>query len=120
MACTHAGILSSAKQTFPTEMQTMPNDVNIYCDESRYSNPGDPYLVIGAVKCLRDKKPEIVAALNEIKRQYGIGGEFGWKSASPNKEDFYKAVIDRKCEASHFLSNAKLHIMRSWADGIAL
>ena len=52
----------------------MPNDVNIYCDESRYSNPDDPYLVIGAVKCLRDKKPEIVATLNEIKRQYGIGG----------------------------------------------
>lgn len=72
----------------------MTNDANIYCDESRYSNPNDPYLVIGAVKCLRDEKPEIVAALNEIERQYDIGGEFGWKSASPNKGDFYKAVID--------------------------
>jgi hypothetical protein len=76
------------------EMSPMANDVNIYCDESRYSNTGDPYLVIGAVKCLRNRKPEIVAALNEIKREYGIGGEFGWKSASPNKGDFYKAVID--------------------------
>lgn len=72
----------------------MLNDVNIYCDESRYSNHDDPYLVIGAVKCLRGKKPEIVSALNEIKRQNEIGGEFGWKSASPNKEDFYRAVID--------------------------
>ena len=53
-----------------------------------------PPPVIGAVKCPRVKRPEIVAALNEIKRQYGIGGEFGWKSVSKNKADFYKAVID--------------------------
>lgn len=50
-------------------------DVNIYCDESRYSNNEDPYLVIGAVKCLRDKKPEIANALFKMKRAYGIGGE---------------------------------------------
>ncbi len=75
-------------------IKSMANDANIYCDESRYSNPNDPYLVIGAVKCLRDKKYSIVGELNEIKRQYGIGGEFGWKSASRNKGDFYKAVID--------------------------
>ena len=68
-------------------------DVNIYCDESRYSNNEDPYLVIGAVKCLRYKKPEIVNALTEIKRAHGIGGEFGWKTVSSNKEDFYKAVL---------------------------
>ena len=72
----------------------MANDANIYCDESRYSNPNDPYLVIGAVKCLRDKKYAIVGELNDIKRQHGIGGEFGWKSTSRNKGDFYKAVID--------------------------
>ncbi|MCR5393356.1 MAG: DUF3800 domain-containing protein [Olsenella sp.] len=76
------------------EVKILGNDVNIYCDESRYSNPGDPYLVIGAVKCLRGNKPVIVDSLNEIKREYGIGGEFGWKSASPNRGDFYKAVID--------------------------
>lgn len=68
-------------------------DVNIYCDESRYSNNEDPYLVIGAVKCLRDKKPEIANALIKMKRAYGIGGEFGWKTASRNKEDFYRAVL---------------------------
>lgn len=72
----------------------MANDINIYCDESRYSNADDPYLIIGAVKCLRDKKPEIVSDLNAIKAKYGIGGEFGWKTASKSKGDFYKAVID--------------------------
>lgn len=72
----------------------MSNEANIYCDESRYSNPDDPYLVIGAVKCLREKKYGIVGELNEIKRAYGIGREFEWKTASKNKADFYKAVID--------------------------
>ncbi len=75
----------------------MTTDANIYCDESRYSNPEDPYLVIGAVKCLRNRKRSIVSQLNEIKRQHGIGGEFGWKSVSKNKSDFYKAVIDWFC-----------------------
>ena len=72
----------------------MQNEANIYCDESRYSNPDDPYLVIGAVKCLRDKKYAMVGELNEIKRHHGIGREFGWKTVSKNKGDFYKAVID--------------------------
>ena len=72
----------------------MAAEINIYCDESRYSNPDDPYLVIGAVKCLRSKKRAIVGELNAIKRQHDIGGEFGWKSVSKNKEDFYKADID--------------------------
>ena len=74
-------------------MESSLIDVNIYCDESRYSNNEDPYLVIGAVKCLRDKKPEIANALIKMKRAYGIGGEFGWKTASRNKEDFYRAVL---------------------------
>lgn len=72
----------------------MPRHVNIYCDESRYSNPNDPYLVIGAVKCMRDDKRELVRQLDALKRSHGIGGEFGWKSASRNKGDFYRAAID--------------------------
>lgn len=73
-------------------MESSLIDVNIYCDESRYSNNEDPYLVIGAVKCLRDKKPEIANALIKMKRAYGIGGEFGWKTASRNKKDFYRRL----------------------------
>lgn len=72
----------------------MITQFNIYCDESRYSNPCEPYLVIGAVKCPREKKIDIVASLNEIKHRHDIGGEFGWKSVSPNKAEFYKEVID--------------------------
>lgn len=72
----------------------MDSIANIYCDESRYSNEGDSYLVIGAVKCQRDRKSGIVSTLREIKRAHRVGGEFGWKSASKNKGEFYRAVID--------------------------
>ena len=76
----------------------MAQDINIYCDESRYSNPEDPYLVIGAVKCPRERKRGIVRELGALKRNNGIGGgfggEFGWKSVSRNKAAFYTALID--------------------------
>lgn len=72
----------------------MAQDINIYCDESCYSNPEDPYLVIGAVKCPRERKRGIVRELDALKRNNGIGGEFGWKSVSRNKAVFYTALID--------------------------
>mgnify|MGYP000860600926 CR=1 FL=1 len=72
----------------------MAQDINIYCDESCYSNPEDPYLVIGAVKCPRERKRGIVRELDALKRNNGIGGEFGWKSVSRNKAAFYTTLID--------------------------
>lgn len=82
----------------------MPSEVNVYCDESRYCNPNDPYLVIGAIKCRRQDKHDIVAQFNQLKRQHAIGGEIGWKSVSPNKAEFYIAVIDwlMKCDELSF------------------
>lgn len=72
----------------------MPCDINIYCDESRYSNDDDRFLVIGAVKCPRDRKRRLVHELDELKREHRVGGEFGWKSVSRSRGDFYRAVID--------------------------
>lgn len=72
----------------------MPRDINIYCDESRYSNPTDRFLVIGAVKCPRDRKRALVGELNDLKREYGVGGEFGWKTVSKSRGAFYEAVVD--------------------------
>lgn len=72
----------------------MPRDINIYCDESRYSNSEDPFLVIGAVKCPRDRKRELVHELDGLKREHKVGGEFGWKTVSQSRGDFYRAVID--------------------------
>lgn len=72
----------------------MSQDINIYCDESRYSNDSDRFLVIGAVKCPRTRRHELTYELNEIKREHNVGGEFGWKTVSPSRAIFYRTVID--------------------------
>ena len=72
----------------------MSHDFNIYCDESRYSNEEDPFLVIGAIKCPRDRKRDLVHELDGLKRKYDVGGEFGWKTVSQSRGDFYHTVID--------------------------
>ena len=72
----------------------MAMHVNIYCDESRYSNKEDPYLVIGAVKCPRDRKPQLAKEFLDLKWRYGVGGEIGWKTVSQSRGDFYLALID--------------------------
>lgn len=71
----------------------MSQTANIYCDESRYSNDHDPYLVIGAVKCLREDKPKIVSDIARIKAEHGISSEIGWKTVSKSKADFYRDIL---------------------------
>lgn len=72
----------------------MLQEVNVYCDESRYSNEEDPYLVIGAIKLLRENKPSIVSEINSIKARHGIKGEVGWKTVSKSKGTFYTDLVD--------------------------
>lgn len=72
----------------------MTQIANIYCDESRYSNNQDSYLVIGAVKCLREDKADIVSDIERLKARHGISGEIGWKTVSKSKADFYMEIVD--------------------------
>lgn len=68
--------------------------VNIYCDESRHTSGGDDFMVIGAIKCDRELKKEIVHKIHCMKRDFNTQGEFGWKRLSPNRKDFYFKLID--------------------------
>lgn len=70
-------------------------DFNIYCDESRHtSDPTQPYLVIGAVQCPRDKKREIISRIHHLQAAHKTQGELGWKRVSPNRLAFYEALLD--------------------------
>lgn len=69
--------------------------INIYCDESRHtSNPEDPYMVIGALSCPRNRREELSRHINLIKKNFNTWKEFGWKTLSPNRHDFYWTLLD--------------------------
>lgn len=75
--------------------QTKICHINVYCDESRHtSNPEDPYMVIGALSCPREKKEDIAHKINLIRKQYDTWREFGWKTVSPNRRDFYLSLLE--------------------------
>lgn len=70
-------------------------EVNVYCDESRHtSDPSQPYMVIGAISCPRDHKRRVVHQIHSLKARFDAQGEFGWKRLSPNRREFYWALID--------------------------
>jgi len=69
--------------------------INIYCDESRHtSNPEDAFMVIGALACGRDKSKELSRSINMLRKKHNIWREFGWKTLSPSRRDFYWELID--------------------------
>lgn len=68
--------------------------INIYCDESRHtSNPEDKYMVIGAISCPREQREEFARRINLIKKKFNTWREFGWKTLSPNRRDFYWSLL---------------------------
>lgn len=70
-------------------------DFNIYCDESRHtSDPTQPFMVIGALKCPRERKQELVGRIHHLQARHNAHGELGWKRVSPNRTAFYEALLD--------------------------
>ena len=74
---------------------TIQTAINIYCDESRHtSDPRDHFFVIGGILCPREKKKEIVHQIHKLQWEHNTQGEFGWKRLSPNRKDFYWAILN--------------------------
>lgn len=68
--------------------------INVYCDETRHtSDPQDKYAVIGALACPREAKREIVHRIHSLQAKFNAHGEAGWKRISPNKAEFYDALL---------------------------
>lgn len=70
-------------------------EFNIYCDESRHtSDPSQPFMVIGGVKCPRDRKRELVGLIHRMQARHNAHGELGWKRVSPNRAAFYTELLE--------------------------
>ena len=69
-------------------------DFNIYCDESRHtSDPSQQFMVIGGVRCPRDRKHDLVGQIHRLQARHNAHGELGWKRVSPNKAAFYDELL---------------------------
>jgi hypothetical protein len=70
-------------------------DYNVYCDESRHtSDPTQPFMVIGALRCPRERKRELVGHIHRLQALHNAHGELGWKRVAPNRQAFYMALMD--------------------------
>jgi hypothetical protein len=54
----------------------------------------DPFMVIGALACPRDRKEGVTQRINLLRKQHDVWREFGWKTLSPSRHDFYWALLD--------------------------
>jgi len=73
--------------------------INIYCDESRHtSNADDSFMIIGALACARDKKPLLTHEINLLRKEHKTWREFGWKTLSPSRRDFYWELMKLFCD----------------------
>ncbi len=67
--------------------------INIYCDESRYTNPFEQYFLIGALFCPREKKPKIHNHLKKIKRKFGFMPEMKWGNVTEAKLPYLEQIL---------------------------
>lgn len=68
---------------------------NVYCDESRHtSDPSQRFMVIGALQCPREAKRDLVHEIHGLMARHRAHGELGWKRLSPNRHEFYWALLE--------------------------
>ncbi|MBM4311104.1 MAG: DUF3800 domain-containing protein [Deltaproteobacteria bacterium] len=73
---------------------SLKSQINVYCDESRHTNKKDPFMVIGGIWCPRDLHAEISRKITLIRKKHALWREFGWKTLSPNRKDFYWELLN--------------------------
>ncbi len=66
---------------------------NIYCDESRYSNPFEQYFLIGAVILPRGDKSLIEKRLKAVKRKFGFMPELKWNNVTEAKLPYLNELL---------------------------
>lgn len=84
--------------------------IEIHCDESRpelfhsknKKNTNDKYLILGGIWVNKKEKERTKLIIKQLRNQYNVYGEIKWKNVSPNKLDFYLAIID------HFFKSKEL------------
>lgn len=70
---------------------------NIYCDESCHlENDDSNVMVLGAIRCPKDKAKEIANNLRQIKKRHHLPQyhEIKWTKVSPGKLSFYLDLVD--------------------------
>lgn len=67
----------------------------VYCDESRHDAAQDAgFMAIGSLWLPRERKPEILADLRQLRRAHGLLGEMKWSKVSAKKLDAYCRIVD--------------------------
>lgn len=87
------------------EQLSLLNLVNVYCDESRFSNPYEQYFLIGCVSCPRDQRQQIYERLKKVRRHFGFMPELKWQNVTEAKlpylnellQVFFTSPMDFRC-----------------------
>lgn len=67
--------------------------VNVYCDESRYTNPFEQYFLIGCLYCNRNQKSLIEARFKKARRESGFNPELKWNNVTEAKLPYLNNIL---------------------------
>jgi hypothetical protein len=84
----------------------MPEEFNIYCDESRHlEHDEQQVMVLGALWCPKASARSIADEIRALKKKHALNPKFEikWTKVSPAKKDFYLSLVD------YFMGNNDLH-----------
>lgn len=83
-------------------------DFDVYCDESHpdlliSQKSNARFIVIGSLWVEKESRKFLRNEINELKKQYLVGGEIKWGKVSPSRLEFYKRLISWFFNKGHSL-----------------